>query len=351
MLPQVIGGSDERGPNNPLIVQIMLFDGFDLLDALGPYEVFQAGGLMSEDSVKVELVSTKGARMVSSGLKGPAIEVHSAPNLDKADVILIPGAAGPLGDDPESVPAVLAREADGDIPNIAREAFGRPDVTIATVCGGSLILGMAGLFDGRRAVTHHMGMDMLATVGANPVKARVVDDGNLVTGGGVTSGIDVALYLLEREIGPRIAHAVEALFDYERRGTVWRLQGLVPVPLDPPVPTEGHQPDRNIASAKSPCSVVGKWSVSIATPIGKQSVIYDFSLQDGVITGTATQGSEISLLEELDVTGDRLIWIQRITKPLKLHLRFEVTVNQDTLRGTAKAGLLPASRLEGYRLT
>jgi len=351
MLPQVIGGSDERGPNNPLIVQIMLFDGFDLLDALGPYEVFQSGGLMSEDSVKVELVSTKGARMVSSGLKGPAIEVHSAPNLDKADVILIPGAAGPLGDDPESVPAVLAREADGDIPNIAREAFGRPDVTIATVCGGSLILGMAGLLDGRRAVTHHMGMDMLATVGANPVKARVVDDGNLVTGGGVTSGIDVALYLLEREIGPRIAHAVEALFDYERRGTVWRLQGLVPVPLDPPVPTEGHQPDRNIASAKSPCSVVGKWSVSIATPIGKQSVIYDFSLQDGVITGTATQGSEISLLEELDVTGDRLIWIQRITKPLKLHLRFEVTVNQDTLRGTAKAGLLPASRLEGYRLT
>jgi putative intracellular protease/amidase len=306
---------------------------------------------MSEDSVKVELVSTKGPTWVSSGLKGPAIEVHSAPNLDKADVILIPGAAGPLGDDPESVRAVLAREADGDIPNIAREAFGRPDVTIATVCGGSLILGMAGLLDGRRAVTHHMGMDMLATVGANPVKARVVDDGNLVTGGGVTSGIDVALYLLEREIGPRIAHAVEALFDYERRGTVWRLQGLVPVPLDPPVPTEGHQPDRNIASAKSSCSVVGKWSVSIATPIGKQSVIYDFSLQDGVITGTATQGSEISLLEELDVTGDRLIWIQRITKPLKLHLRFEVTVNQDTLRGTAKAGLMPASRLEGYRLT
>jgi putative intracellular protease/amidase len=300
---------------------------------------------MSERSVKVELVSTKGPAWVSSGLKGPAIEVHSALNLDKADVILIPGAAGPLGDDPESVRAVSAREADGDIPNIAREAFGRPDVTIATVCGGSLILGMAGLLDGRRAVTHHMGMDMLATVGANPVKARVVDDGNLVTGGGVTSGIDVALYLLEREIGPRIAHAVEALFDYERRGTVWRL------PLDPPVPTEGHQPDRNIASAKSPCSVVGKWSVSIATPIGKQSVIYDFSLQDGVITGTATQGSEISLLEELDVTGDRLIWIQRIMKPLKLHLRFEVTVNQDTLRGTAKAGLLPASRLDGYRLT
>jgi len=50
----------------------------------------------------------------------------------------------------------------------------------------------------------------------------VVDDGDLVSAGGVTSGLDLGLYLLERDFGPRIAHAVEQLFEYERRGTTWK---------------------------------------------------------------------------------------------------------------------------------
>jgi transcriptional regulator GlxA family with amidase domain len=53
-----------------------------------------------------------------------------------------------------------------------------------------------------------------------------VDDGDLITAGGVTSGLDLGLYLLERQLGPQIAHAVEVLFEYERRGTVWRNSGL-----------------------------------------------------------------------------------------------------------------------------
>ncbi len=60
------------------------------------------------------------------------------------------------------------------------------------------------------------------------IDARVVDDGDLVSGAGVTSGLDLGLYLLERELGPRIAHAVEQLFAHERRGTVWRAAGPVP---------------------------------------------------------------------------------------------------------------------------
>jgi transcriptional regulator GlxA family with amidase domain len=63
------------------------------------------------------------------------------------------------------------------------------------------------------------------------VNARVVDDGDLVTTAGVTSGLDLGLYLLEREIGPRVARAVEDLFAYERRGVVWRDRGLVPAGL------------------------------------------------------------------------------------------------------------------------
>ncbi len=107
-----------------------------------------------------------------------------------------------------------------------RKALDNPQITVATVCGGSLALAMAGLLEGRHVVTHHMGMDVLSATGAIPIHARVVDDGNLITAGGVTSGLDLGLYLLERHLGPRIAHAVEELFEYERRGTVWHNTGL-----------------------------------------------------------------------------------------------------------------------------
>lgn len=89
-------------------------------------------------------------------------------------------------------------------------------------------LAMAGLLTGRPATTHHLGRPVLKATGAQAISARVVDDGDLITGAGVTSGLDVALYLVEREIGPRIAHAVEGVFAYERRGTVWSSRGPVP---------------------------------------------------------------------------------------------------------------------------
>ncbi len=83
-----------------------------------------------------------------------------------------------------------------------REAMANPDVTVATVCGGSLALAMAGLLEGRHAVTHHLGMDVLEATGVNVVHARVVDDGDLVTAGGVTSGLDLALHLLNAKLWP-----------------------------------------------------------------------------------------------------------------------------------------------------
>lgn len=72
-------------------------------------------------------------------------------------------------------------------------------------------------------------MDVLDATGAIAVDARVVDDGDLVTAAGVTSGLDLGLHLVERLAGPRVARAVERLFQYERRGIVWRAAGLEPV--------------------------------------------------------------------------------------------------------------------------
>lgn len=227
-------------------IQVVLFDGFDPLDVIAPYEVLYAGGIASEGAVSVELVSAEGPREVISGTGGLALRSTAALVPERADLVLVPGASGRVGEpgevpegdigaggwkQDEFVPVLLGRTLSTELPALLKQAMDAPEVTVATVCGGSLVLAMAGLLEGRHATTHHLGLDMLDATGARTVRARVVDDGDLVTGAGVTSGLDLGLYLLEREVGPRIAHAVEELFAHERRGTVWRARGPVPAAL------------------------------------------------------------------------------------------------------------------------
>ncbi len=216
-----------------MLAQIVLFDGFDPLDVIAPYEVLYAGGMVIEAALTVELVSAEGAREVPSG-SGP-LSLRASARLDpqRADLVVVPGAAGRLAQDGEAVgedtiPVILNRTLDTDLPTLLKEALDRPGLIMATICGGSLLLAMAGLIEGRHATTHHLGMDLLEASGTIPVNARVVDDEDLVTGAGATSGLDLGLYLLERELGPRIAHTVEKLLAYERRGTVWHDHGLPP---------------------------------------------------------------------------------------------------------------------------
>ncbi|MGA5321231.1 DJ-1/PfpI family protein [Streptomyces seoulensis] len=230
--------------------QIVLFDGFDPLDVIAPYEVLYAGGTASDGAVTVELVSAEGPREVVSGTGGLTLRATGAVDLERADLLLVPGASGRVGE-PGEVPdeesaeeraageperdelsaVLLARTLTTGLPALLGRAMDDPGITVATVCGGSLVLAMAGLLEGRHATTHHLGLDLLDATGAHMVRARVVDDGDLITGAGVTSGLDLGLYLLEREVGPRIAHAVEELFAHERRGTVWRAQGPTPAAL------------------------------------------------------------------------------------------------------------------------
>lgn len=227
-------------------IQVVLFDGFDPLDAIAPFEVLHAGGSASDGAVTVEMVSAEGPREVISGAGGLTLRATSAVDLERADLLLVPGAAGRVGEpgevpeeevgagewkQQEFIPVLLGRTLTTKLPALLNQAMDDPDITVATVCGGSLVLAMAGLLEGRHATTHHMGLDMLDATGAHPVRARVVDDGDLITCAGVTSGLDLGLYLLEREVGPRVAHAVEELFSHERRGTVWRAQGPTPATL------------------------------------------------------------------------------------------------------------------------
>ncbi len=227
--------------------QIVLFDGFDPLDVIAPYEVLYAGGRACEGALSVELVSAEGPREVVSGTGGLALRATAGLDPARPGLILVPGAAGRVGEPGETagqeagaagdwvrddfIPVLLGRTLSTGLPSLLKAAMDNPRVTVTAVCGGSLVLAMAGLIEGRHAITHHLGVDLLEAAGARVVRARVVDDGDLVTGAGVTSGLDLALYLLEREIGPQVAHAVEALFAHERRGVVWRPQGPAPAAL------------------------------------------------------------------------------------------------------------------------
>lgn len=212
-----------------MYIQIVLFDGFDLLDAIAPYEVFTAAAMYSEEEVIVKLVSAEGQRMVTSGVNNLQIQASDQLDLGRKGIILVPGASGSVFDNGlESIPMKLQQASETELNNLLNLASKKPDILLSAVCGGSLILAMSGLLENRHAVTHHMGMGILSATNTTPINARVVDDGNIVTGGGVTSGLDVALYLVERELGPRIAHAVEQYFEYERRGTVWKAEGNIP---------------------------------------------------------------------------------------------------------------------------
>jgi transcriptional regulator GlxA family with amidase domain len=204
--------------------QIVLFDGFDPLDVIAPFEVLSAGSDAVGGDLVVDLVSAEGPRPVVSGTRG--LVLNATAQLDPAQpgYVIVPGASGPIEGDPDEVdtiPVLLARFGETDAVSLMRNAMANPDITVATVCGGSLALAMAGLLEGRNAVTHHLGMAVLEATGVNVIHARVVDDGDLVTAAAVTSGLDLALHLLQRSYGPRVALAVEQLFAYERRGTVW----------------------------------------------------------------------------------------------------------------------------------
>lgn len=214
--------------------QIVLFDGFDPLDVVAPFEVLVAGSDYVGGELDVELVSAEGPRPVVGGSAGSRrLTLEATGRLDpaKPGYVIVPGALGPVDGDPDEVdtiPVLLARFGETAAIPLMRQAMANPDITVATVCGGSLALAMAGLLVNRHANTHHLGVDVLEATGAIPVEARVVDDGDLVTAGGVTSGLDLALHLLNRSYGPRIALAVEAMFAYERRGTVWTNSGKLP---------------------------------------------------------------------------------------------------------------------------
>jgi hypothetical protein len=93
----------------------------------------------------------------------------------------------------------------------------------------------------------------------------------------------------------------------------------------------------------------GLWEVTIVTPIGNIPVVFDITELDGVIHGTARSDAETVDFVDAVADGNRLTWSQEVTTPMKLNLKFEVTVEGDSITGKSSSGIFPASELMGTR--
>jgi transcriptional regulator GlxA family with amidase domain len=194
--------------------EVLLFDGFDELDALAPWEVLSDIG-RARDDVEVALVTLDGNAPVRAS-HGAVITPHRALS-EHVDLLVVPGG----GWNDRSRSGAWSEVERGVLPEAIR-ARHEDGALVASVCTGAMLLAAAGLLTGRPAITHHVAIDDLKAAGANVVHARVVDDGDVVTAGGVTSGLDLVLHLVERHWGAPLALAAERELEYERRGTVWR---------------------------------------------------------------------------------------------------------------------------------
>ena len=175
---------------------ILVFPNVQQLDLTGPYEV-----MGTVKGAEVELIWKDRDPVMSSTRLSltPTATFDDCPPLD---VLCIPGGGG--------VNALLEDKAVLDFV-WERSAQAR---YITSVCSGALVLGAAGLLKGKRATTHWYAHDFLEEFGAIPVDARIVEDGKLITAGGVTSGIDFGLALVARLLGQAEAEIVQLSLEY-----------------------------------------------------------------------------------------------------------------------------------------
>jgi len=172
-----------------------------------------AAGASSEVDVRLVTLEPQAQVTASNGLRFLPDGVLE----DTADLVVVPGG-GWADRSPQSMYAEVQR---GLLPQ--RIAALHPRCTIlAAVCTGAMALAAAGLLKGRPAVTHRSALDELRAAGAQIVEARVVDDGDIVTCGGVTSSIDLALWLVERIWGAQLSSRIAAGMEYTRSPSLHR---------------------------------------------------------------------------------------------------------------------------------
>lgn len=180
-------------------IVVFLFDGLTALDAVGPYEVLSRipGARMRFVGEEAGVVTTD-----NGAFRLVADEPLAA--VDRTDVVVMPGGRGTR--------ALMHHEP------VLRwvRAIHESTTWTTSVCTGSLVLGGAGVLDGLRATTHWQAMELLASTGAVAVDdERVVVEGKVVTAAGVSSGIDMALWLAGQIAGDEVAQAIQLSIEYD----------------------------------------------------------------------------------------------------------------------------------------
>ncbi|UPV76017.1 DJ-1/PfpI family protein [Halorussus limi] len=196
-------------------IAVVVYEGFDELDAVGPYEVFSTAADRGCD-LDVSLRSLDAAEFVTAS-HGLRIEVDGRLADSDPDLVVVPGG----GWNDRADASAWAEAQKGDLPRALADLHER-GVELAAVCTGGMLLAEAGVLDGRPAVTHASARDDLEATDAEVVDARVVDDGDVLTAGGVTSGLDLALHLVGRLCGEEVAESVATTIEYEPQGKIHR---------------------------------------------------------------------------------------------------------------------------------
>ncbi len=172
-----------------------IYPGVTHLDFTGPHQV-----LSRTPGGRVVVASMGGVDVAAEGLIFTGLADLAA--VDRCDVLCVPGGAG-------ATDAMLDERFLGEIRRLAESAR-----YVTSVCTGSLILASAGLLGGKRAACHWAWRDLLELFGAFPDEARVVRDGNIITGGGVTAGLDFAFTILAELAGEDHARRVQLGLEY-----------------------------------------------------------------------------------------------------------------------------------------
>lgn len=190
-------------------VAILLFDDVDLMDVAGPYEVFLTAARLQvrrreDPTFDVVTVSRDGAEVTAFGGLGLRPRIAVA-DVGPVDVLVVPGAVAidRIGDDAGLISVI------GDLGGDAQ--------VVASVCTGAFLLERAGLLEGREVTTHWEDTaDLAARSGPATVRDEVrwVDAGDVVTAGGLSSGIAMALHLVERFTDRELAEATARQIDY-----------------------------------------------------------------------------------------------------------------------------------------
>jgi putative intracellular protease/amidase len=181
--------------DKPVHIVFPLFDGMTALDFVAPYQVFAA-----VPAARVTVASLHGRDIKAGGLVFSGLADLS--NVPGCDVICVPGGFG-------TAQAMLDATFMGEIRRLASTARYH-----TSVCTGSLILGAAGLLRGKRASTYWASRDTLKLFGAIVEEGRVTRDGNVITGGGVTAGLDFALLAVAEIFGRATAEMVQLRLEY-----------------------------------------------------------------------------------------------------------------------------------------